>query len=84
MIIKSCILSMGLTCIISSCTSFPKLEEAAPLDDPTAEFTKFLTSKELDDIPYRSSEKTQLFNEAQLASMRRRSDKLRNQILTDN
>ena len=84
MIIKFCILSIGLACIISGCTSFPKLEEAAPLDDPTAEFTEFLTSKELDDIPHRSSEKTQLFNKAQLANMRRRSDKLRNQILTDN
>ena len=84
MIIKSRILSMGLTCIISGCTSFPELEEAAPLDDPTAEFTEFLTSEELDDIPYKSSEKTQLFNEAQLASMRRRSNKLRNQILADN
>ena len=75
---------MGLAFIISGCASFPALEEAAPLDNPTDELTKFLTSKELADIPYRSSEKTQLFNEAQLASMRRRLDKLRNQILTDN
>ena len=75
---------MGLAFIISGCASFPALEEAAPLDNPTAEFTEFLTSKELDDIPYRSSEKTQLFNEAQLASMRHRSDKLRNQVLTHN
>ena len=84
MIIKSCILSIGLTCIISGCTSFPKLEEAAPLDDSTAEFTEFLTSEELDGIPYMSSEDTQLFNEAQLASARRRSDNLRKQILADN
>ena len=84
MIIKFCILSIGLACIISGCTSFPELEEAALQDDPTAEFTEFLTTEELDDIPYRSSEKTQLFNESQLASMRRRSDKLRNQILTEN
>ena len=75
---------MGLACIISGCASFPELEEAAPLDNPTAEFTEFLTSEELDDIPYRSSEETQLFNEAQLASMRRRLDKLRKQILADN
>ena len=75
---------MGLAFIISGCESFPALEEAAPLDNPKAEFTEFLTSKELDDIPYRSSEKTQLFNEAQLASMRRRLDKLRKQILADN
>ena len=84
MIIKFCILSIGLACIISGCTSFPELEEAAPLDDPTAEFIEFLTSEELHDIPYMSSEDTQLFNEAQLASARRRSDKLRKQILADN
>ena len=70
--------------MISGCASFPELEEAALLDNPKAEFTEFLTSEELDEIPYRSIEKIQLFNEAQLASMRRRSDKLRNQILTDN
>ena len=75
---------MGLAFIISGCESFPALEEAAPLDNPKAEFTEFLTSEELNEIPYRSIEKIQLFNEAQLASMRRRSDKLRNQILNDN
>ena len=83
MIIKFCILSIGLACMISGCASFPELEEAAPLDDPRDDFTEFLTSAEINDIPYSSSEKTQLFNEAQLASMRRRSDKLRNQILND-
>ena len=84
MIIKFCILSMGLECIISGCASFPELEEAAPLDNPTAEFTEFLTSEALNDITYRSSQKTQPFNEAQLTSMRRRADRLRNQILADN
>ena len=84
MIKKFCSLSIVLAGIISGCASFPELEKTAPQDDPTAEFTEFLTSEELDDIPYRSSEKTQLFNEAQLASMRHRSDKLRNQVLTHN
>ena len=84
MIIKFCILSIGLACIISGCTSFPELEEAAPLDEPKAEFTEFLTSEMLNDITYSSSEKTQLINETKLASMRRRADKLRNQILADN
>ena len=84
MIIKFCILSIGLACIISGCTSFPELEEAAPRDDPTAEFIEFLTSEVLNEITYRPSSKTQLFNEAQLASMRRRADRLRNQILADN
>ena len=84
MILKFCIMSMGITCIISGCTSFPELEEAAPLDDPTAKFTEFLTSEVLNEITYRPSPKTQLLDEAQLASMRRRADKLRNQILADN
>ena len=84
MIIKFCILSIGLACIISGCTSFPELEEAAPQDDPTAEFTEFLTSEMLNSITYSSSEKTQPFNETKLASMRRRADKLRNQILAGN
>ena len=84
MIIKFCILSIWLACIISGCTSFPELEEAAPQDDPTAEFTEFLTSEVLNEITYRPSSKTQLFNEAQLASMRRRADRLRNQILAGN
>ena len=84
MILKFCIMSMGLTCIISGCASIPELEEAAPLDDPTAKFTEFLTSEVLNEITYRPSPKTQLLDEAQLASMRRRADKLRNQILADN
>ena len=84
MIIKFCLLSMGLACIVSGCASFPELEEAAPLGGPTAEFTEFLTFEVLNDITYRPSQKTQLFNEAKLASMRRRADNLRNQILADN
>lgn len=84
MIIKFCILSMGLAFIISGCTSFPKLEEAAPLDEPTAEFIEFLTSEELNDITYSSSHKIPLLNETKLASMRRRADNLHNQILADN
>ena len=84
MIKKFCSLSIVLAGVISGCASFPELEKTAPQDDPTAEFIEFLTSERLNEITYRPSPKTQPFNEAQLASMRRRADKLRNQIFADN
>ena len=84
MIIKFCLLSMSLACIVSGCASFPELEEAAPLNERTAELTKFLSSDALKSILTSFNRVAQPFNASQLDNLRRRADNLRTQNSTSN
>jgi hypothetical protein len=79
---KLYILNLGLACTIFGCASFPELEKAAPLGDPQAEFTKFLSSEALNNIPTSLSRVAQPFKASQLDNMHRRANNLRSQNAT--
>ena len=81
---KLYILSLGLAGTFFGCASFPELEEAAPLDDPKAEFTEFLSSEALNNIPASFNWAEQPFKASQLENMRRRADNLRTKNSTSN